>query len=129
MTRPGFPGPISRHLVPWMIPGDLLDAVRAFGEAFVARQAGEVAKGRDLMAEARGVLGHAGIALVFALLEAGRIPFPDAPYWPVFLGELARHDPDEPRYVALPPRKRRTPAAAPQSPVSLADEMRNMGLA
>ena len=32
--------------------------------------------------------GHAGVQLVLALLKAGRIPYPDAPWWPVFLSEL-----------------------------------------
>ena len=103
--------------------------MRAFGEAFTAGQAGHVRRGQDLMDEARDVLGSAGIRLVLALLKAGRIPYPDAPWWPVFLSELVRHDPDEPRYVALPPRREK-PAAAPPSaaPVSLVDEFRNMGL-
>ena len=52
------------------------------------------------MSAAWGVLGHAGIELVLALLKAGRIPYPDAPWWPVFLSELVRHEPDEPLYVA-----------------------------
>ena len=76
--------------------GDLVAALRAFGEAFTARQAGQARRGQDLMDEARDVLGSAGIRLVLALLRAGRIPYPDAPWWPVFLSELARHDPDEP---------------------------------
>jgi len=108
--------------------GDLVDAMRTFGEAFNARQSGQVARGQDLMTEARNVLGHAGVQLVLALLKAGRIPYPDAPWWPVFLSELVRHDPDEPLYVALPPRKPRPEVAEPPAPVSLADEMRNMGL-
>jgi len=103
--------------------------MRAFGEAFTAGQAGQVRRGQDLMDEARDVLGSAGIRLVLALLKAGRIPYPDAPWWPVFLSELVRHDPDEPRYVALPSRREK-PAAAPPSaaPVNLVDEFRNMGL-
>jgi hypothetical protein len=109
--------------------GDLLEAMRTFGEAFTASQAGQTRQGQVLMDEARDVLGSAGIRLVLALLKAGRIPYPDAPWWPVFLSELVRHDPDEPLYVALPPRRPR-PAAAPQQPasVSLADEFKDMGL-
>jgi hypothetical protein len=100
---------------------DLLDAMRDFGEAFTARQAGEVAKSRDLMAAARSVLGHAGVALVLRLLDSGRIPYPDAPRWPVFLSELVRPEPGEPLYVALPPRQERPgdhPEAAPARPRS-----------
>jgi hypothetical protein len=112
--------------------GDLLEAMRAFGEAFNARQAGRVREGQDLMDEARDILGSAGVRLVLALLKAGRIPYPDAPWWPVFLSELVRHDPDEPRYVALPARRPKAasePSATPApAPVSLADEFRNMGL-
>lgn len=114
--------------------GDLLEAMRAFGEAFNARQAGHAREGQDLMNEARDVLGSAGVRLVLALLKAGRIPYPDAPWWPVFLSELVRHDPDEPLYVALPqerPRPESPPRPEPapqQKPVSLADEMRKMGL-
>jgi hypothetical protein len=85
--------------------GELLDAMRDFGEAFNARQAGDVARSQDLMSAARSVLGHAGIRLVLALLNAGRIPYPDAPWWPVFLSELVRREPGEPLYVALPPRQ------------------------
>lgn len=108
--------------------GDLLGAMRAFGEAFTARQAGQVARGHDLMTEARNVLGSAGVQLVLALLKAGRIPYPDAPWWPVFLSELVRHDPAEPLYVALPqPRPHPEPPPV-QKPVNLADEMRKMGL-
>lgn len=73
------------------------------------------------------MLGHAGIRLVLALLRAGRIPYPDAPWWPVFLSELVRHEPGEPLYVALPPRQPR-PEAAAAEPVNLADELRAMGL-
>ena len=106
--------------------------MRAFGEAFTARQAGQVARGHDLMTEARNVLGSAGVQLVLALLKAGRIPYPDAPWWPVFLSELVRHDPAEPLYVALPqPRPHPEPHPDPppvQKPVNLADEMRKMGL-
>lgn len=86
------------------------------------------------MGEARAVLGSAGIRLVLALLDAGRIPYPAAPWWPVFLSELVRHDPDEPLYVALPVRRPQSrPAPGPEpvprlEPVSLADEFRNMGL-
>ncbi len=112
--------------------GDLLDAMRAFGEAFNARQAGQVARGQDLMTEARNVLGSTGVQLVLALLKAGRIPYPDAPWWPVFLSELVRHEPDEPLYVALPqspprPQPRQDPPPRPEA-VSLADEFRKMGL-
>ena len=53
--------------------GDLLEAMRAFGEAFTARQAGQERRGQDLMDEARDVLGSAGIRLVLALLKRGRI--------------------------------------------------------
>jgi hypothetical protein len=56
--------------------------MRDFGEAFTARQAGEVRHSQDLMSAARGVLGHAGIERVLALLKAGRIPYPDPPWWP-----------------------------------------------
>jgi hypothetical protein len=101
--------------------------MRTFGEAFTASQAGQVRRGQDLMDEARDVLGSAGIRLVLALLKAGRIPYPDAPWWPVFLSELVRHDPDEPLYVALPPRREKPTAPSP-APVSLVDEFRNMGL-
>jgi hypothetical protein len=103
--------------------------MRAFGEAFTARQVGHERRGQDLMDEARAVLGSAGVRLVLALLKAGRIPYPDAPWWPVFLSELVRHDPDEPLYVALPPRRER-PAAVPQAPASmdLAGELKDMGL-
>jgi hypothetical protein len=94
--------------------GDLLDAMRDFGEAFRARQAGEVVRSQDLMAGARSVLGHAGISLVLRLLDSGRIPYPDAPRWPVFLSELVRGEPSEPQYVALPARRPR-PAAYPAS--------------
>jgi hypothetical protein len=52
-----------------------------FGEAFTALQAGEVRRSQDLMSAARGVLGHAGIERVLALLKAGRIPYLDAPWW------------------------------------------------
>jgi hypothetical protein len=107
---------------------DLLEAMKAFGAAFNARQAGQVTASQDLMEEARAVLGSAGVRLVLALLQAGRIPYPDAPWWPVFLSELVRHDPDEPLYVALPQSKPRPRPAEPQEPVSLADEMRKMGL-
>jgi hypothetical protein len=81
------------------------------------------------MGEARDVLGSAGIRLVLVLLKAGRIPYPDAPWWPVFLSELVRHDPDEPLYLALPPRRPR-PATTPRPPAStsLADDLRSMGL-
>ena len=48
------------------------------------------------MDEARDVLGSAGIRLVLALLKVGRIPARHAPWWPVFLSELLRHDLDEP---------------------------------
>jgi len=103
--------------------------MRAFGEAFNARQAGQVARGQELMTEASNVLGSAGIQLVLALLKAGRIPYPDAPWWPVFLSELVRHDPDEPLYVALPQaRPRAEPPPQQEPPLSLADEMRKMGL-
>ena len=44
------------------------------------------------MADAQDVLGSAGVRLVLALPKAGRIPYPDAPWWPVFLSELVRHD-------------------------------------
>jgi hypothetical protein len=108
--------------------GDLLEAMRAFGAAFNARQAGQVAASQDLMEEARAVLGSAGVKLVLALLQAGRIPYPDAPWWPVFLSELVRHDPGEPLYVALPQRQPRSAPQPRQEPVSLADEFRNMGL-
>ncbi len=108
--------------------GDLLEAMRAFGEAFNARQAGHAREGQDLMNEARDVLGSAGVRLVLALLKAGRIPYPDAPWWPVFLSELVRHDPDEPLYVALPQKRPRPESAPRQKPLSLADEMRKMGL-
>ena len=109
--------------------GDLVEAMRAFGGAFTARQAGQARRGQDLMDEARDVLGSAGIRLVIALLRAGRIPYPDAPWWPVFLSELVRHDPDEQLYVALPqPRPRPAAAPHPPTPTSLADEFRNMGL-
>jgi len=115
--------------------GDLLEAMRAFGEAFTARHAGQVARSQDLMAEARAVLGHAGIQLVLALLQAGRIPYPDAPWWPAFLSELVRSEPGEPRYVALPqnpPRPRSEPVTPSgpdlSKPGALADEMRAMGL-
>ena len=103
--------------------------MRASGEAFTARQAGQESRGQDLIDEARDVLGSAGIRLVLALLKAGRIPCPHAPWWPVFLSELLRHDLDEPLYVALPPRRPR-PAAVPRLPAStsLADEFKNMGL-
>jgi hypothetical protein len=107
--------------------GDLLDAMRSFGEAFTARQAGEVRQGQDLMSEARAVLGSAGIQLVLALLKAGRIPYPDVPWWPVFLSELVRPQ-GEAQYVALPPRRSRPQAAAPPAaPLSLADEFRTWG--
>jgi hypothetical protein len=56
--------------------GDLLEAMRASGEAFTARQAGQESRGQDLMNEARDVLGSAGIRLVLALLKADRIPCP-----------------------------------------------------
>ena len=52
--------------------GDLVAAMRTFGEAFTARQAGQVARGQDLMTEASNVLGSAGIHLVLALLKARR---------------------------------------------------------
>ena len=111
--------------------GDLLEAMRAFGEAFNARQAGHVREGQDLMDEARDILGSAGVRLVLALLKSGRIPYPDAPWWPVFLSELVRHDPDEPLYVALPARRPKAaaepPPAPPAAPVSLADEFRTWG--
>jgi len=67
------------------------------------------------MADARSVLGHAGISLVLRLLDSGRIPYPDAPRWPVFLSELVRPEPGERMYVALPPRQR-WPAAPPSPP-------------
>ena len=109
--------------------GDLLEAMRAFGESFTARQAGQVRRGQDLMAEAQDVLGSAGIRLVLALLKAGRIPYPDAPWWPVFLSELVRHDPGEPLYVALPaPRPKVAAEPPPAEPINLADEMRAMGM-
>jgi hypothetical protein len=95
--------------------------MRDFGEAFNARQAGDVVGSQDLMSAARSVLGHAGIRLVLALLNAGRIPYPDAPWWPVFLSELVRREPGEPLYVALPPRQERPgerPEAAPARPRS-----------
>jgi hypothetical protein len=79
--------------------------MRDFGEAFKARQAGEVVRSQDLMAGARSVLGHAGVSLVLRLLDSGRIPYPDAPWWPVFLSELVRREPGEPMYVALPPQR------------------------
>ena len=124
-THRTAPGVTDEH-------GDVLDAMRAFGEAFNARQAGQVARGQDLMTEARNVLGSAGVQLVLALLKAGRIPYPDAPWWPVFLSELVRHEPDEPLYVALPqspprPHPRQDPPPRPEA-VSLADEFRKMGL-
>jgi hypothetical protein len=66
------------------------------------------------MSAARSVLGHAGIRLVLALLQAGRIPYPDAPWWPVFLSELVRREPGEPLYVALAPwRPRAAPLPSP----------------
>ena len=102
--------------------------MRAFGEAFNARQAGQMARGQDLMTEAQNVLGSAGVQLVLALLKAGRIPYPDAPWWPVFLSELVRHDPDDPLYMALPQTRPRPEPSPQQEPVSLADEMRKMGL-
>ncbi|MGH3231446.1 MAG: hypothetical protein ACRDOA_23175 [Streptosporangiaceae bacterium] len=102
--------------------------MRAFGAAFTARQAGQVRQGQDLMNEARAVLGNAGVRLVLALLNSGRIPYPDAPYWPVFLSELVRRDPDEPLYVALPAQRAKPVPVAREEPVSLADEFRNMGL-
>lgn len=74
--------------------GDLLEAMKAFGAAFRARQMGQARADQDLMEEARATLGSAGVSLVLALLKAGRIPYPDAPWWPVFLSELVRHDPD-----------------------------------
>jgi hypothetical protein len=95
--------------------------MRDFGEAFRARQAGEVVRSQDLMAGARSVLGHAGIALVLRLLDSGRIPYPDAPRWPVFLTELVRGEPGEPLYVALPPHQGRNgyhPEAVPPRPRS-----------
>jgi hypothetical protein len=95
--------------------------MRDFGEAFTARQAGEVAKSRDLMTAARSVLGYAGINLVLRLLDSGRIPYPDAPRWPVFLSELVRPEPGEALYVALPPRRDRHgdhPGAVPPRPRS-----------
>jgi hypothetical protein len=110
--------------------GDLVEAMRAFGEAFTEGQRGHVREGHALMEEARAVLGSAGVRLVLALLKSGRIPYPDAPWWPVFLSELVRHDPDEPLYVALPPRHPKaapSPAPPPES-ASLAEEFRNMGL-
>lgn len=91
------------------------------------RQAGEVRRSQDLMSAAQGVLDHAGIELVLALLKAGGFPTPDAPCWPVFLSELVRHEPGEPLYVALPERQIR-PEPLPQQPVRLADEFRKMGL-
>ena len=114
--------------------------MRTFGEAFRARQAGQVRKGQDLMGEdlmgeAQDVLGSAGISLVLRLLDSGRIPCPDAPWWPVFLSELARGEPGEPRYVALPqspprPRSEPVPPSGPDlsKPGALADEMRAMGV-
>jgi len=60
-----------------------------FGEA-LTRQAGEVRRSHDLVSADRGVLGHVGIERVLALLKAGRIPCPDAPWWPTFLSELVR---------------------------------------
>jgi len=115
--------------------GDLVEAMNTFGAAFRARQAGEVRKGQDLMGEAQDVLGGAGIRLVLRLMESGRIPYPDAPWWPVFLSELVRGEPGEPRYVALPqspprPRSEPVPPSGPDlsKPGALADEMRAMGL-
>jgi len=77
--------------------------MRASGEAFTARQAGQESRGQDLMDETRDVLDSAGIRLVLALLKVGRIP--------------------------CPPRRPR-PAAVPRLPAStsLADEFKNMGL-
>ena len=37
--------------------------------------------------------------MVLALLKAGRIPYPDAPWCRAFLSELVRHEPGEPLYV------------------------------
>jgi len=109
--------------------GDLLEAMRAFGEAFTLRQQGEIRRGHELMEEAQAVLGSAGVRLVLALLRAGRIPYPDAPWWPVFLSELVRHDPDEPLYVALPAAQPRpaAPASPAVKPMSLAEEYRSWG--
>jgi hypothetical protein len=103
--------------------------MRASGEAFTARQAGQESRGQDLMDEARDVLGSAGIRLVLALLKAGRIPCPPRAMVASVPSELLRHDLDEPLYVALSPRRPR-PAAVPRLPAStsLADESKNMGL-
>ena len=68
--------------------GELLDTVRAIGAAFTARQGGHVQQSRELMDDARAVLGHAGVQLVLALLNSGRIPYPDAALWPVLAADL-----------------------------------------
>jgi hypothetical protein len=52
--------------------------MRAFGEAFTTRQAGAVRRSQDLMSATRGVLDHADVERVLALLKAGRIPYPYA---------------------------------------------------
>ena len=78
--------------------------MRDFGETFTARQVGEARCSQDLMSVARGVLSHASIELALALLKAGRIPYPDARWWPVFLSELVQHELGEPLYAALPER-------------------------
>jgi hypothetical protein len=96
--------------------------MRDFGEAFTARQAGDVVRSQDLMAAARSVLGSAGISLVLRLLDSGRIPYPDAPRWPVFLSELVRHEPREPLYVALPPRRDKAGAPPPPAPPAARSE-------
>ena len=49
--------------------------MRDFGGAFTAHRVGEARRSQDLMPAARGVLGHGGIELVLALLNAGRIPY------------------------------------------------------
>lgn len=56
---------------------------------------------------ARAIFGSAGIELVLALLKAGRIPYLDVPWWPVFLSGLVRREPGGPLYVALPARRER----------------------
>jgi len=65
---------------------------------------------------ARAIFGSAGIELVLALLKAGRIPYLDVPWWPVFLSGLVRREPGGPLYVALPALRERPPAAASAPP-------------
>ena len=55
--------------------------MRDFGGAFTAHRADEVRRSQDLMPAARGVLGHGGIELVLALLNAGRIPYLGEPLY------------------------------------------------